>query len=120
MGKISLRILQLLIKLLLPVTGACAAGGWVLFQVAQGASTIWLIIPLLVIGTGVWWIRLWHTEYTDFISRLPTQQHRCVCTTDRLSDRTRSCSGGATAAGQSTDMSYRRSGADPDTREKGA
>lgn len=51
-------VIRQLIRLccrLLTVFGALFLSGWTLFEVAQGASALWLAIPLVLLATIVWW-----------------------------------------------------------------
>ena len=42
---------------LMPVFSAAFLGGWTLFKVGQGASPLWLALPLVLLGTIVWWLQ---------------------------------------------------------------
>jgi hypothetical protein len=39
---------------LLPFFSAMFLGGWTLFRVQQGASIVWLAIPIMLIGALAW------------------------------------------------------------------
>lgn len=45
-----------LCRRLLSVFGAMFLGGWTLFEVDQGASPLWLFVPLVLLVTIVWWL----------------------------------------------------------------
>lgn len=48
-----------LCRRLMPVFNAAFLGGWALFKVGQGASPLWLALPLVLLGMIVWWVQQW-------------------------------------------------------------
>lgn len=42
---------------LLPVYASMLLGGLTIFRVSQGASWLWLAIPIALVGGIVWWLQ---------------------------------------------------------------
>lgn len=42
---------------LLPSFVVMFLGGWTFFQIQYGASKMWLVLPLALLGVIVWWLK---------------------------------------------------------------